>query len=240
MKKSGRNRNIGKKKNEKITALAIISLIAVILLSGLLIKFSADKQELLGQISGLEGSVSHIREDESSKNAENDDEIKGLKESLSRAESEKIERENEIKKRDEKIKELEETNKKLQEMKKQREEEKKKPKPLPVPSGDKTVYLTFDDGPSAQTPKVLAVLKEYNVKATFFVTDIEPRYRSYMKDIVAGGHAIGLHTASHSYSDIYSSPENYFKDLNRISDIVEKETGVKSKIIRFLAAEAIP
>ena len=34
---------------------------------------------------------------------------------------------------------------------------------------EKTVYLTFDDGPSARTPELLAILKQYDIKATFFV-----------------------------------------------------------------------
>ena len=54
-----------------------------------------------------------------------------------------------------------------------------------------------------------------------------------MKDIVNRGHAIGLHTYSHDYKKIYSSDTAYFNDLNKISDLVYEQTGVRSQIIRF-------
>lgn len=103
--------------------------------------------------------------------------------------------------------------------------------PDPKPSTGKTVYLTFDDGPSRYTPEILDVLDKYGVKATFFV--INGRYNSTMKDIVNRGHQIGLHTYSHDYEKIYSSDTAYFNDLQKIHDVVLKETGVDCSIIRF-------
>ena len=103
--------------------------------------------------------------------------------------------------------------------------------PEPIPAKDKTVYLTFDDGPCSLTPEILDILDEYNVKATFFV--VNGKYNSVMKDIVDRGHKIGLHCYKHVYSEVYASDEAYFKDLQKISDVVEKETGVKADIIRF-------
>ena len=103
--------------------------------------------------------------------------------------------------------------------------------PKPKPSTGKTVYLTFDDGPSQYTPEILDVLDKYGVKATFFV--INGRYNSTMKDIVDRGHQIGLHTYSHDYKKIYSSDTAYFNDLQKIHDVVLKETGVDCSIIRF-------
>lgn len=95
------------------------------------------------------------------------------------------------------------------------------------------IYLTFDDGPSGSgsTKAILDTLKKYNVKATFFVTSKGPD--SLIKRAYDEGHTIGLHTASHNYAKIYASEEAYFKDLKRVSDRVEKITGVKSKYIRF-------
>lgn len=103
--------------------------------------------------------------------------------------------------------------------------------PEAKPSTGKTVYLTFDDGPSRYTPEILDVLDKYGVKATFFV--INGRYNSTMKDIVDRGHQIGLHTYSHDYKTIYSSDSAYFKDLQKIHDVVLEETGVDCSIIRF-------
>lgn len=95
-----------------------------------------------------------------------------------------------------------------------------------------TIYLTFDDGPSALTTGyILDVLKEEGIKATFFVTCNGPD--SLIKRIYDEGHTIALHTASHNYSYIYSSVDNYFTDLKKVSDRVKNITGVESKIIRF-------
>ncbi len=97
----------------------------------------------------------------------------------------------------------------------------------------KIVYLTFDDGPSQNTGKILDILKKYNAKATFFVTGNNQKYDSMMKRAYDEGHAIGLHTYSHDYKEVYASEKAYFEDLKKISDLVEKVTGEKSHIIRF-------
>jgi len=94
------------------------------------------------------------------------------------------------------------------------------------------IYLTFDDGPSQETTtKILDILKEENVKATFFVTNNGPD--SLIKREYDEGHTIALHTASHSYPKIYSSVDNYFADLKQVSDRVKRITGQESMIIRF-------
>lgn len=95
-----------------------------------------------------------------------------------------------------------------------------------------TIYLTFDDGPNASyTPKILDVLKKYNVKATFFVTKNGPD--KLIKREYNEGHVVALHTYTHDYSYVYSSTENYWKDLNKVSDRVERLTGHKSYLFRF-------
>jgi peptidoglycan/xylan/chitin deacetylase (PgdA/CDA1 family) len=94
-----------------------------------------------------------------------------------------------------------------------------------------TIYLTFDDGPSEHTGRLLDVLKKYNVKATFFVTGRGDD--SYFKREYDEGHTVALHTNTHSYSYVYSSVDNYFEDLNTISDRVKAQTGEESKLLRF-------
>lgn len=96
-----------------------------------------------------------------------------------------------------------------------------------------TIYLTFDDGPSVSgsTKKILDILKNENVKATFFVTGY-PNYE-LLKREYDEGHTIALHTTSHDYSKIYSSTDNYFNDLYNIQNYVEKLIGVKTYIMRF-------
>ena len=83
------------------------------------------------------------------------------------------------------------------------------------------------------TGKILDILKKYNAKATFFVTGNNQKYDSMMKRAYDEGHAIGLHTYSHDYKEVYASEKAYFEDLKKISDLVEKVTGEKSHIIRF-------
>ena len=47
------------------------------------------------------------------------------------------------------------------------------------------------------------------------------------------GHAVGLHTYTHDYASVYESEQAYFDDLQKISNMVEKVTGEKSRLIRF-------
>lgn len=96
----------------------------------------------------------------------------------------------------------------------------------------KVAYLTFDDGPSENTVKILDILDKYDVKATFFVI-YHRGMKSRYQEIVNRGHTIALHSYTHTYSKIYKSEEDYFKDLNQIHDYVEDVTGVDSHIIRF-------
>lgn len=99
----------------------------------------------------------------------------------------------------------------------------------------KNIYLTFDDGPGAYTSKLLDVLKKYNVKATFFVTDqnLTKGYDDVLKRAYDEGHTIGLHTSSHNYGYIYSSVDAYFNDLYAIQDKVKRITGFAPMILRF-------
>ena len=94
------------------------------------------------------------------------------------------------------------------------------------------IYLTFDDGPNEGTTNViLDILKEEGVKATFFVTNNGPDY--LIKREFDEGHTVALHTASHNYSLIYSSDENYYNDLKQVQDRVKRITGETSMIFRF-------
>nr|MBP3598273.1 polysaccharide deacetylase [Eubacterium sp.] len=98
----------------------------------------------------------------------------------------------------------------------------------------KRVYLTFDDGPSKETKRVLDVLKEKNVKATFFCIGREDEYsQKIYKRIVKEGHTLGMHSYSHIYQEIYGSLDGFKKDFHRISDHLNKITGVRPSIYRF-------
>lgn len=99
--------------------------------------------------------------------------------------------------------------------------------------GIKTCYLTFDDGPSYNTPKVLDILDKYNIKATFFVTGTHSDSYQYINEAKERGHSIGLHTYSHDYEEIYTSLAAYLKDLKKIKQLAKEQAGVDTNIIRF-------
>lgn len=100
--------------------------------------------------------------------------------------------------------------------------------------GRKKVYLTFDDGPSTGTEEILAILKEYDVKATFFVVGKEDDYSMEMyKKIVEDGHTLGMHSYSHQYSTIYQSVEAFAQDIKRQEDLLKEATGEDIRLFRF-------
>lgn len=98
---------------------------------------------------------------------------------------------------------------------------------------EKVIYLTFDDGPYKHTSRLLDILKKYNIKATFFVTNQYDSYASLIKREFEEGHQVGIHSYSHLYSDIYSSVDNYFNDLYKLDDLIWKQTGVRTKLVRL-------
>lgn len=93
-------------------------------------------------------------------------------------------------------------------------------------------YLTFDDGPTENTRKILDFLKANHIKATFFVIGVEG-YDDVYKRIVDEGHTIGIHSNTHRYDQIYKSTEAFMKDINALSDRIYNLTGVRSNIFRF-------
>ena len=96
---------------------------------------------------------------------------------------------------------------------------------------EKTIYLTFDDGPGPYTMMLLDILDQYGIKATFFVVDSD--YRDVMKEIVNRGHSIGIHSVTHDYGAVYASPEAYFADLYQMQQIIYDTTGVMTTLVRF-------
>lgn len=96
------------------------------------------------------------------------------------------------------------------------------------------VYLTFDDGPSSNTGRILDILAEYDVKATFFVVGKEEEeYQALYNRIVEEGHTLGMHSYSHKYSEIYQSVESYAQDLTKLQEFLYDTTGVWCRFCRF-------
>lgn len=96
-------------------------------------------------------------------------------------------------------------------------------------SDSEVIYLTFDDGPSDVTPEILDILKENDVKATFFIVDYSEEDKSKIQRIINEGHTLGLHGLSHDYAKIYSS----------VDAITENFIGLKEEILNDFDYNAI-
>jgi len=99
---------------------------------------------------------------------------------------------------------------------------------------ERKVYLTFDDGPSNNTERILDILDEYGIKATFFVIGkTDERSLALYRRIVDEGHTLGMHSYSHRYNEIYRSVETFSEDLTRLQELLYEATGVWSRYYRF-------
>lgn len=99
---------------------------------------------------------------------------------------------------------------------------------------EKIAYLTFDDGPSHLTPKIMDILREKDIKATFFVVGkTVMASEDILKQLASEGHAIGNHTYSHNYSTIYKNKENFFEDFYKNEELLLQLTGIKTKLVRL-------
>lgn len=104
---------------------------------------------------------------------------------------------------------------------------------FPASIDDKTVYLTFDDGPSKYTEELLAILKEFNAKATFFM--LEPNMRKYsesLKSIVKNGHKPALHGISHRVEIIYKNEKTVVDEMVQSNATLKEITGIETKLVR--------
>ncbi len=99
----------------------------------------------------------------------------------------------------------------------------------------KTMYLTFDDGPSEEnTRRVLDILRERNIKATFFLVGENVRqHPEVARQIVAEGHTIGIHCDNHDYDALYESVDSYVADFEKARQTVYEATGVETNLFRF-------
>ena len=99
-----------------------------------------------------------------------------------------------------------------------------------VETQEKVVALTFDDGPTTQpTEEVLRILKEENVKASFFLIGAEMEQRPELgKQIVAAGHEIGNHTYTHDHM-VFKTP-SFIRDQIEKTDQLIRETGYSGDI----------
>lgn len=103
---------------------------------------------------------------------------------------------------------------------------------------EKIAYLTFDDGPTVSvTPKILDILKEEDIKATFFVigkyVDTHPEI---VKRAYEEGHYIANHGYDHNNSNLYKSSESFINEVEKTDLAIGNAIGVENycaKVFRF-------
>lgn len=101
-------------------------------------------------------------------------------------------------------------------------------------AGERIVYLTFDDGPTENTKAILSILRQYEVKASFFVNGRDSDFaKGLYQEIVQDGHTLGNHTYTHQYETIYSSLENFKDDFYRLQKLLSSATGEEPDYFRF-------
>ena len=115
-------------------------------------------------------------------------------------------------------------------------------------SNKKIAYLTFDDGPYYSTDRVLSILKEYKIKATFFTIGLDKDIcydnrnyscaETYKKEVDAG-HTIANHTYSHAiFNGLYTGVDSFMNQVKLQEELIENRTGVKTNILRFPGGSA--
>ncbi|WP_157259680.1 polysaccharide deacetylase family protein [Paenibacillus sp. OSY-SE] len=99
----------------------------------------------------------------------------------------------------------------------------------------KVAYLTFDDGPSKYSNDMMDLLKQHDIKATYFMLgDNMNTYPDAVKRMVEEGHYPGLHSMTHDFNKLYKSggSGNFIKEFQEAQGIVENLTGFKPTLIR--------
>ncbi len=106
--------------------------------------------------------------------------------------------------------------------------------PLPVfKKKSAAVYLTFDDGPAeATTPDLLQLLKEFEVRATFFVIGMRAElYPGLVHQAYEEGHEIGNHSYSHRLM-LFKSPRFYSEEIRKTDRIIKNIIGARPTLFR--------
>lgn len=122
-------------------------------------------------------------------------------------------------------------------------------KNIRIEDNKKVAFLTFDDGPSTTvTPKILNILKDNNVKATFFIVGKQleetPEAKNILLDTYKQGHAIANHTYSHNYSKLYPhgivDANNFMTEIEQNNNILKAVLGesFNTRVIRYPGGHA--
>ncbi len=104
----------------------------------------------------------------------------------------------------------------------------------------KVCYLTFDDGPSNNSEKILDILAEYDVKATFFLigSEIREEHREVIERMRDENHAIGLHSNVHDFDKLYVGADACVRDFEAQYELLKEDYGIDTRIFRFPGGSA--
>lgn len=99
----------------------------------------------------------------------------------------------------------------------------------------KIAYLTFDDGPSENTVKILETLKNKKAVSSFFIIGkgMTKEKEEIIKQAVKQGNAVGIHTYCHEQCDIYCDRAHFFEDYDKAEHVLENILGKKPTLHRF-------
>ncbi|ANS74582.1 hypothetical protein AWM70_08270 [Paenibacillus yonginensis] len=106
---------------------------------------------------------------------------------------------------------------------------------LPSSVKTKTVYLTFDDGPSRYSDQIAAILAKNDIHATFFAIGGNlKKYPKQVNRLLKAGHYVGLHSMSHDYNKLYKSGSsaNFIEEFKQEQTLFKKITGRDVDLIR--------
>ncbi|MED3622503.1 polysaccharide deacetylase family protein [Neobacillus thermocopriae] len=100
-------------------------------------------------------------------------------------------------------------------------------------NNEKTVYLTFDDGPAAFSGEIIDLLEQYQFDATFFLIDGNiRRYPDAVKLMVESGSTVGLHSVSHDKDLFYASASSVLGELEQNRQTLFEISGINSFLMR--------
>jgi peptidoglycan/xylan/chitin deacetylase (PgdA/CDA1 family) len=100
------------------------------------------------------------------------------------------------------------------------------------PADQQAIALTFDDGPSESTPRLLDLLDEYQARATFFACGANVRrLPAIAREILSRGHELANHTESHA--PLYLQPRDFIRrQVNEAQAAIAAATGIAPKLFR--------
>ncbi|MBU8877987.1 polysaccharide deacetylase [Bacillus sp. FJAT-29790] len=108
-----------------------------------------------------------------------------------------------------------------------------KPESVQEQLENKTIYLTFDDGPTMYTNNIVDTLNAYGMQATFFM--LEPNMNKYPDELlklINDGHVPALHGVTHDVTKIYRSEKTVVEEMNKAQETLLKLTGSATNLIR--------